>query len=91
MNLSNPKVILFVLAFVPQFVDPAQAMLPQFLLLGAVLAMGGFFVNAAVGMFSGRIGGALLRSPKAERRLRLASSGIFAALGLRIGWEAVRA
>lgn len=91
VNLSNPKVILFVLAFVPQFVDPVRPVLPQFLALGAVLAVGGFVINAGVGLFSGGIGGAVLRNPRAERGLRAVSAGIFAALGLRIGWEAVRA
>lgn len=90
VNLSNPKVILFVLAFLPQFVDPAHPILPQFLIFGSVLAVGGFIVNGLVGVFSGRIGRALLRNPSAERRLRVASSGIFAALAARIGWEAVR-
>ena len=90
VNLSNPKVILFVLAFVPQFVDAARPVLPQFLALGAVLALGGFVVNAAVGVFSGRVGGVLLRSARAERGLRVGSAGIFAGLGLRIGWEAAR-
>ena len=91
VNLSNPKVILFVLAFVPQFVDPERPVLPQFLVFGAVLATGGFVVNALVGVFSARLGGALLRSPRAERGLRAASSAIFAALAARIAWEPVRA
>lgn len=91
VNLSNPKVILFVLAFVPQFVDPTRAVLPQFLVLGAVLAAGGFVINALVGVFSGRIGGAVLGNRRTERGLRIASAGIFAALAARIGWEGLRA
>jgi threonine/homoserine/homoserine lactone efflux protein len=91
VNLSNPKVILFVLAFVPQFVDPARPVLPQFLALGAVLAAGGLAVNALVGALSGRLGEALRRRSAAERGLRTVSAGIFAALAARIGWEAARA
>ena len=34
--LSNPKSLLFFAAFLPQFVDPAQAMVPQYALLGAL-------------------------------------------------------
>ena len=91
VNLSNPKVILFMLALLPQFVDPARALLPQFLAYGAVIAAGAFVVNAAVGTFSGGLGQRLLRNPRAERGLRVVSGGIFAALAARIGWEAVRA
>ncbi|MGD9863220.1 MAG: LysE family translocator, partial [Pseudodonghicola sp.] len=54
VNLTNPKVILFVLAFVPQFVRPeAGPVLGQFLVFGAVLSVGGFVVNSAVGLFAG--------------------------------------
>jgi len=91
VNLSNPKVILFILALLPQFVDPARAILPQFLVYGGVLALGGFVVNGLVGASSARIGRMLLRNPRAERGLRIASSSIFAALAARIGWEAARA
>ena len=40
VNLLNPKVILFILAFLPQFVDPARPILPQFLTLGLVFSAG---------------------------------------------------
>jgi len=91
VNLSNPKVILFILALLPQFIDPARPVLAQFMICGAVLALGGFVVNALVGAFSARIGQVLLQSPRAERGLRRATSGLFAALAARIGWEAARA
>jgi threonine/homoserine/homoserine lactone efflux protein len=89
VNLSNPKVILFILALVPQFVTPDLPVLPQFLIYGVVMALGGFVINGAVGAFSGRLGAALLRSPAAERGLRRATAGLFAALAARIGWEAL--
>lgn len=90
VNLSNPKVILFVLALVPQFIDPALPVLPQFLALGAVLAVGGFFINGAVGAMAGRIGGLLAARPGVERGLRYGSAAIFAGLAARLGWGALR-
>jgi threonine/homoserine/homoserine lactone efflux protein len=90
VNLSNPKVILFILALLPQFVDPARPVLPQFLACGAVIATGGFVVNALVGVFSGGLGRRFLRNPRTERRMRFATGSIFAALAARIGWEAAR-
>ena len=91
VNLANPKVILFVLALLPQFVDPARPVLPQFLACGAVIAAGGFVVNALVGVFSGGLGRRFLRNPRTERGMRLATGSIFAALAGRIGWEAAKA
>ncbi|WP_412564125.1 LysE family translocator [Thalassobius sp. MITS945101] len=85
VNLTNPKVILFVLAFVPQFVDPARgALLLQFLIFGAVLALGGFVINGLVGVFAGGIGRKLTGSPVFARWLGRVSAGIFAGLAVRL-------
>ncbi len=83
VNLLNPKVALFILAFLPQFVVPARPVLPQFALLGLVFCLGGLAVNGAVALFSGRIGG-LLRQGAAVRRLNRLSSGVFTLLALRL-------
>lgn len=85
VNLTNPKVILFVLAFVPQFVDPgAGPILGQFLVFGAVLSLGGFFINAAAGLFAGGAGRRLTGSDTARRWLGRVSGGIFALLAVRL-------
>ncbi|MEM7631855.1 MAG: LysE family translocator [Pseudomonadota bacterium] len=82
VNLTNPKVILFVLAFVPQFVDPAAGpVLVQFLIFGALLALGGFVINGAVGVFAG---GAGHRLAQGSRALDYISASVFAALALRL-------
>jgi threonine/homoserine/homoserine lactone efflux protein len=83
VNLTNPKVILFVLAFLPQFVDPARPVLPQFLILGGVIATGGLIVNGLVGMGAGGIGRHLGRG-RAKLWLDRVTAGIFAALALRL-------
>ena len=84
VNLLNPKVILFVLAFVPQFVDPARAILPQFLVFGLVLAVGGFLINGGVGVFAGTLGRRLAGSHGFARWLGRLSACIFTALALRL-------
>lgn len=84
VNLLNPKVILFVLAFVPQFIDPARAILPQFLIYGLMLALGGFVINGAVGVFAGGLGRRLATSPRFARGLGIASATIFTALAARL-------
>ena len=84
VNLTNPKVILFVLAFIPQFVNPEEPVLPQFLIFGVVLGIGGFIINGAIGLFAGTAGRRFTGNPRAVRWLGRVSGGIFAALALRL-------
>jgi threonine/homoserine/homoserine lactone efflux protein len=84
VNLTNPKVILFVLAFLPQFVNPAQPVLPQFLILGGVISTGGFLINGAVGAGAGRLTRRLAQAQNAKRWLDRLSAAIFAGLALRL-------
>lgn len=84
VNLLNPKVILFILAFLPQFVDPARPILPQFLTLGMVFSLGGLVVNGAVGVFAGSIGRRVARSAGLAKWLGRISATIFGALALRL-------
>ena len=87
VNLANPKVILFVLALLPQFVDPARPVLPQFLMLGALLGAGGLAMNGLVGMTAGGIGRILARSRQVERVLRISVAALFASLAVRIAMQ----
>ena len=91
INLTNPKVIFFILAFIPQFVDPARPVLPQFLIFGAVIGVGGFIVNGLVGSFAGGLGRALARDPRIDRALRWATGAVFAGLAIKLALEARRA
>ena len=84
VNLLNPKVILFILAFLPQFVDPSRSILPQFLTLGLVFSFGGLMVNGAVGLFAGSIGQRVARSAGLAKWLSRISATIFGALALRL-------
>ncbi|WP_415401920.1 LysE family translocator [Tateyamaria sp. SN3-11] len=82
VNLTNPKVILFVLAFVPQFVVPeAGSVLVQFLIFGAVLSAGGFVINGGVGVFASGAGQRLARG---SRVLDWITASVFAGLAARL-------
>lgn len=84
VNLTNPKVILFVLAFIPQFIDPTHPILPQFLIFGAMLGLGGFVINGTVGHLAGGAGKQLAASERFSRWLGRVSAGIFGLLALRL-------
>ena len=84
VNLTNPKVILFTLAFIPQFIDPARPVLPQFIVFGLVSFFGGLVINGSVGVFAGSIGQRLAGSPGFARVLGYVSAGVFAALAIRL-------
>ncbi len=88
VNLLNPKIAIFVLAFIPQFVDPSRGSpFLQFLILGALLNLGGLPINAGVAYFAGGLGRLLARSQRATRALQVASSMIFLGLAARLALE----
>lgn len=84
VNLSNPKIILFSLAFIPQFVNPAHAVLPQFVVFGAIFATTGLFVNGTFGAFAGGMNRVLTGNPGILRGLDYLSAGIFSLLAARL-------
>lgn len=84
-NLANPKVILFYLAFLPQFIAPkAGSPTLQLLLLGFVFLLLGLVIDLALGVFSGRIGDWLRRRPSFRRGIDRLAGTIMGALGLRL-------
>jgi threonine/homoserine/homoserine lactone efflux protein len=87
-NVLNPKVALFILAFLPQFVDPGRGPAwAQMLLLGALFCISVAVVNGAIAVMAARVGRASAGSGIA-RWLRRASAGILALLALRLAFGA---
>ena len=88
VNLTNPKVALFILALVPQFVDPARGpVLVQFLLFGLILSVGGTIINGVVGGFAGQIGQGLARKTHLARALQYATSFVFLGLAAKLALD----
>lgn len=81
-NALNPKVALFVLAFLPQFTDPARGPVwQQILILGAVFTLTGMCITAGYGALAGIAGQALSARMGVMNKL---AAGVFGLLALRM-------
>jgi threonine/homoserine/homoserine lactone efflux protein len=85
-NVLNPKIALFFLAFLPQFInaeygDPRR----QMMVLGLIFATFGLLFLGALGLFSGEVGAWLARRPDLSGKLRWVTGGTLIGLGIRLG------
>jgi len=84
MNVLNPKVALFFLAFLPQFVrrDAAWPVWAQMVALGLVFMAQAFVIFTCFGLFAGVLGEALTRRPWFQRLFDWLTAGVFVALAV---------
>ncbi|TDV18408.1 LysE family translocator [Paraburkholderia caballeronis] len=85
-NVMNPKVTLFFVVFLPQFVDPAgaQPVTVQMLELGLLFMLQTVVVFSLFGVCAGMIGGWLKRRPRAGVWLDRIAGLTFIAIGIRV-------
>ncbi len=84
-NVFNPKVALFFLAFLPQFVTPENGPVAvQMMMLGLLFAGFGLVFLVTVGYFSGAIGHWLSTRESVSKRIHWLTGSILVALGLRL-------
>ncbi|MNN74405.1 Homoserine/homoserine lactone efflux protein [compost metagenome] len=82
VNASNPKAIVFILAVLPQFLDPARPLLAQYLLMAATMIAVDLVVMAGYTGLAARVL-RLLRTPRQQRLLNRTFASLFvAAVGL---------
>jgi threonine/homoserine/homoserine lactone efflux protein len=85
MNLSNPKVVFFFLAFLPQFVDPARGLVAwQLAQLGALFILATLLTFGSISFFAASAGQRLRGSARAQAWLNRVAGLVFAGLALRL-------
>lgn len=88
MNLLNPKVAVFFMAFLPQFAGPsvgtAGGAALRLVALGLVFALLSVVVFSAIALFSGVVGDRLSRNPRLSTTLRRSTGCVLVGLGVRL-------
>jgi threonine/homoserine/homoserine lactone efflux protein len=84
-NVLNPKVALFFLAFLPQFIQPQRGSVAlQIIVLGLIFDVGGTLVNLVVAQAGGRIGEAIQRHSGLSRLQKWFTGTMFIGLGMKV-------
>lgn len=87
-GILNPKVAIFFLAFLPQFVDRnAGPVFVQFLILGAIFVAVGFACDTILAAAAGSLGRFLARNARVARWRERITGLTFVVLGVRLAFE----
>lgn len=89
MNITNPKVSIFFLAFLPQFADPQRGPISlQILMLGGVFIFCTILVFGAIAILAGILGEWLSRSDRIQKGMNRLTGTVFVALALKLATTA---
>jgi threonine/homoserine/homoserine lactone efflux protein len=84
--LSNPKLGVFFVTFLPQFVEPGQALLPRLLLLGLIFAVIGWTWMNVYGLFVTRMRD-FITAPRVRQWMERATGVVLLGFGARLAVE----
>ncbi|KJK15193.1 LysE family transporter [Pseudomonas sp. NPDC087612] len=76
VNVSNPKALIFMLAVLPQFINPHAALVPQYLIIAATMVTVDLMVMAGYTGLAAKVL-RLLRTPRQQRRMNRTFAGLF--------------
>ncbi|GAB2512151.1 LysE family translocator [Paramicrobacterium agarici] len=86
-NLLNPKIAVLYAALLPQFINPAQTIWVQFLILGGVQIVIGVVVNGLIAASAGRLSRFLRTRPVAMRLQGWLSGTLLAGFAVKLAFE----
>ncbi|MFK7791972.1 MAG: LysE family translocator [Devosiaceae bacterium] len=87
-EVLNPKTALFFLAFLPQFVDPANGyVLGQLAVFGIIMVLLGLFSTVVFALAAGKVGSFLRTNPAVLRWQGKVVGSIYCALGVRLALQ----
>lgn len=85
MNITNPKVSIFFLAFLPQFTDPARgSVVAQLLALGGLFILATIVVFGSIALAAGAMRSRFASNPGIQRWLNRVAGVVFVGLALRL-------
>ncbi|WP_285858607.1 LysE family translocator [Neobacillus niacini] len=88
MNLLNPKVSLFFLAFFPQFINYDDGNVPiQMLVYGILFLVQTFIIFTLISIFAGKVGYFLRKNPTASKKINFIQGSLFALIGLKMAFS----
>lgn len=87
MNVLNPKISLFFLAFLPQFVNQESGNVStQMLVLGVVFLVQTLVLFILISIFAGKVGSFLRRNPSFSKKINYIQGSLFTLIGLKIAF-----
>ncbi|WP_175640136.1 LysE family translocator [Metabacillus schmidteae] len=88
MNLLNPKVSLFFLAFFPQFIQYENGNVSlQMLGFGILFLIQALVIFTLISMFAGKVGNFLRKDPSLSKKINMIQGSLFTLIGLKIAFS----